>query len=139
MFELRLNEPQNFAKYRQGAIDAVRIQAYTSLEAVPYLSKRFLLKRYLDLSEEEMQENQEMWEQENMTADEIESTQANLRAVGVTNAGIQQDIDNLPPTDAEAGLEAGAEGVAGADISASSAAPSPVGSVAPSAPPAAET
>jgi hypothetical protein len=96
-----------------------------------------LLKRYLDLSEEELQENQEMWEQENMSADEIESTQANLRAVGVTNAGIQQDMDNLPPTDAEAGLEGGAEG--GADISASSAAPSPVGSVAPSAPPAAET
>jgi hypothetical protein len=136
LFELRLNEPQNFAKYRQGAIDAVRIQSFTSLEAVPYLSKRFLLKRYLDLSEEEMQENQEMWKEENSSPTDTEAVPANLRAAGVNTAGIEQDLDNLP--DADAGLEgeAGA-GELGGDASIPSgagtdtAAPSPVGSSAP--------
>jgi hypothetical protein len=105
LFELRFNEPQNFAKYRQSEIDGVRIQAFTSLEQVPYLSKRFLLKRFLDLSEEEMQENDELWAEENQTAKEAPAGEAGLRAVGVTNAGIQQDMDNLSVPEPEAGGE----------------------------------
>jgi hypothetical protein len=97
VFELRFNEPQNFAKYRQAEIDATRIQAFTQLEQTPYLSKRFLLKRYLDLSEEEMQDNEEMWNEENQSAEETTAPDAGLRAVGVTNAGIQQDLNNLAP------------------------------------------
>ena len=97
LFELRLNEPQNFAKYRQAEIDSSRISAFTQLESYPYLSKRFLLKRYLDLSEEELQENDEMWAEENQSAEETAAVEAGLRAVGVTNAGIQQDLDNLAP------------------------------------------
>jgi hypothetical protein len=96
LFELRLNEPQNFAKYRQADVDAVRITAFTQLEAFPYLSKRFLLTRYLDLSEEEMQQNDEMWAEEHSdgTTDASE-TDAGLRAVNVTPAGIESDMSNL--------------------------------------------
>jgi len=97
LFELRLNEPQNFAKYRQAEIDAARIQAYTQLEAIPYLSKRFLLERYLDLSEEEMQRNDELWAQENGSAADTTAPAAGLRNVGVTSAGLQQDTDALTP------------------------------------------
>ena len=97
VFELRLNEPQNFAKYRQAEVDAVRIQTFTQLEPIPYLSKRFLLERYLDLSEEEMQRNDELWAQENGSATDTQATDAGLRAVGVTNAGLQQDLDTLAP------------------------------------------
>jgi hypothetical protein len=97
LFELRFNEPQNFAKYRQAEVDATRIQAYTALEPIPYLSKRFLLKRYLDLSEEEMQENDEMWSEENGSAEDTTAPAAGLRSVGVTTAGIQQDLNNLEP------------------------------------------
>jgi hypothetical protein len=102
LFELRFNEPQNFAKYRQSEIDAVRIGAYTALEQIPYLSKRFLLERYLDLSEEEVQRNNELWKEENQTADDAAATEAGLRAVGVTTAGIQQDLENLEPAVAPA-------------------------------------
>jgi hypothetical protein len=109
VFELRFNEPQNFAKYRQAEIDATRIQAFTSLEQTPYLAKRFLLKRYLDLSEEEMQENEEMWNEENQSAEETRAPDAGLRAVGVTNAGIQQDLENLTPAEPTPGeMPAGA-------------------------------
>lgn len=97
LFDLRFNEPQNFAKYRQAEVDAVRIATFVQLEPVPYLSKRFLLERYLDLSEEEMTRNDELWAQENGTVDTTEIPAAGLRSVGVTNAGIQQDIDTLAP------------------------------------------
>ena len=107
LFDLRFNEPQNFAKYRQAEVDATRIQTFTALEPIPYLSKRFLLERYLDLSEEEMTRNDELWAQENGTIEDTEIPDAGLRAVGVTNAGIQQDLDSVaPPTDL--GVDAGA-------------------------------
>ena len=107
LFDLRFNEPQNFAKYRQAEVDATRIQTFTALEPIPYLSKRFLLERYLDLSEEEMTRNDELWAQENGTVADTEIPDAGLRAVGVTNAGIQQDLDAVaPPVDL--GVEAGA-------------------------------
>jgi len=108
LFELRFNEPQNFAKYRQAEVDAVRINTFTALEQIAYLSKRFLLERYLDLSEEEMQRNDELWAQENRTVVDTEIPSAGLRAVGVTNAGIQQDIE------ATTVPELGAEGAPGA-------------------------
>ena len=104
LFELRFNEPQNFAKYRQAEVDAVRINTFTALEPIPYLSKRFLLERYLDLSEEEMQRNDELWAQENGSVADTEIPDAGLRAVGVTNAGIQQDLEStaMPEPGAEA-------------------------------------
>jgi hypothetical protein len=97
LFDLRFNEPQNFAKYRQAEVDQVRITTFTQLEPIPYLSKRFLLERYLDLSEEEMTRNDELWAQENGTVKDTEIPEAGLRAVGVTNAGLQQDLDAVAP------------------------------------------
>ena len=129
LFELRMNEPQNFAKYRQSEIDAVRIQAFTALEPIPYMSKRFLMQRYLDLSEEEMQENQEMWEQETGVS-ETTAPEAGLRSVGVNAGGIQQDLDTLTPEAPPAeGEEAG-----GAMPPAEGASPTPAAPGAPSAP-----
>jgi len=113
LFELRFNEPQNFAKYRQAEVDAVRISAFTSLESVGYLSKRFLLERYLDLSEEEMQRNDELWAQENGKITDTEAPEAGLRAVGVTNAGITQDLETTAPPTEE--LPAGEEAAPAAE------------------------
>ena len=129
LFELRLNEPQNFAKYRQAEVDAARIQAFTSLEQTPYLSKRFLLERYLDLSEEEMQRNDELWAEEHNDKPDTTETDASLRAVGVTPAGIESDMGNLEMP------ELGAETVPGVEpggLPATGAAPA----VPASAPPA---
>jgi hypothetical protein len=129
LFELRFNEPQNFAKYRQAEIDQVRISTFTALEAYPYMSKRFLMERYLDLSEEELQRNSELWKEERGIVDEAGATEAGLRAVDVTTAGLQQDMDTFDTEEAaqEQGL-AGAEGaVTGATGMPGTA--SPVGGV----------
>ena len=127
LFELRLNEPQNFAKYRQAEVDAARIQAFTQLEAIPYLSKRFLLTRYLDLSEEEMQENDEMWAEEHNETPGTAETDAGLRAVGVTPAGIETDMGNLEMPELGAEAAAGTEPSALPATGAAPAAPAPAG------------
>ena len=128
LFELRLNEPQNFAKYRQAEVDAQRIQAFTQLEQIPYLSKRFLLTRYLDLSEEEMQENDQLWKEEHDDKPDNTDTDASLRAVGVTPAGIETDMGNLEMP--ELGAET-APGVEPGGLPATGAAPAAPGGASP--------
>jgi hypothetical protein len=145
LFELRFNEPQNFAKYRQAEIDNVRIGAFTSLEPIPYLSKRFLMERYLDLSEEEMQRNSEMWEEERGTSKPLSTGESGLRSVNVTPAGIESDAKALtPPEGADAEMETGSKpneldtGAAGQGMTGTTAAPpasaSPIGSLTPPTP-----
>jgi hypothetical protein len=99
LFDLRFNEPQNFAKYRQAEVDTARINSFTTLEPISYLSRRFLLERYLDLSEEELQRNDELWAQENSSPEDTQSPESSLRNIGVTNAGLQQDLDTLTPVE----------------------------------------
>ena len=128
MFEIKFPEPQNFAKYRQAELDTTAIGAFSSLEQVPYLSKRFILKRYLGLTEEEMQENEEMWNEEQSTGVKDKSDGADLRSVGVTPGGIASDLGNIEDMSAEEpGAEGGIEPAAGA-------APGPGGAAAPAPP-----
>jgi len=122
-FELRFNEPQNFSKYRETEMDGSRIQTFTQLEAFPYLSKRFLLQRYLGMSEEEMSENTKLWKEENIEAPT--AGVPNMRSVGITPGGIETDLENFAPeappeegVDAAGGGEEGGDGAldaAGAD------------------------
>lgn len=109
LFELRFNEPQNFAKHRQAEVDTVRIASFSQLEQIPYLSKRFLLERYLDLSEEEMARNDTLWAEEHADTETAAET-AGLRAVGVSPAGIDSDMSNLEMPGAEGDLGAAPPG-----------------------------
>ena len=38
---------------------------FTQMSAIPYISNRFAMKRYLGLSEEELAENERLWREEN--------------------------------------------------------------------------
>jgi hypothetical protein len=109
LFNLKLCPPQNFASYRQAELDTSRIQAFTQLETLPYLSKRFMMKRYLGLTEEEIVENEQMWREER-DQPELETTQGqDLRSIGITPAGLESDIaTGQELASAEFGLEAGA-------------------------------
>ena len=127
LFELKFNEPQNFAKYRQAEVDQVRINSFTALESYGYLSKRFLMERYLDLSEEEQQRNSEMWKEERGMVDDTQPSDASLRAVDVTTAGLQQDMDTFGAgAEAEPGATPGA--APGAEGAGTPGSASPVGS-----------
>ena len=104
MFGLKLNPPQNFAQYRQTEMDQARVNTFTAVADLPYMSKRFALKRYLGLSEEEMARNAELWAEENNVPQKKQSKANELRGGGVTQSGISSDLDQFeePTADAEA-------------------------------------
>ena len=103
MFELKLNPPQNFAQYRQTEMDQTRIQSFVQVAELPYMSKRFALKRYLGLTEEEMARNADLWAEENNVPQKKQSKNAQLRSGGVSKAGISSDLDQFeePTADPE--------------------------------------
>ena len=92
LFSIAFNPPQNFASYREAELDTTRVTTFTALEQVPYLSKRFLLKRYLGLTEEEISENEQLWTEERGTAEPAGTTGSDLRGVGVNPADFEGDI-----------------------------------------------
>jgi hypothetical protein len=102
LFELKFQPPQNFATYRQAELDNQRINTYGTISQQTYISKRFALKRYLGLSEEEIAENERMWAEENgKGAPTTTNSSGELRGVGVSQAGIESDAtalgDAVPP------------------------------------------
>ena len=104
MFEIKLNPPQNFAQYRQTEMDQARVGTFTQVAELPYMSKRFALKRYLGLTEEEMARNAEQWAEENNVPQKRQSKSNELRTGGVTQSGITSDLDQFeePTADPEA-------------------------------------
>ena len=107
LFTLRFNPPQNFAAYRQSELDSARVSTFTTMEAVPYISKRFALERFLGLSEEEIAKNEKLWEEENQEEVYSDPAGSDLRNVGVSTGDFQ--TDQTTADSIEAGEEAGAE------------------------------
>ena len=125
LFNIKLNPPQNFASYRQTELDATRIAAFVQLEPLPYLSKRFLLQRYLGLTKEEMVENEQMWKEEHAEPT-ISPEGKDMRSVGVTPGGMETDIDAGDQFGAEMGAdEMGDQAMDAAGGGAQSAPPVP--------------
>jgi hypothetical protein len=112
LFELKFNEPQNFAAYRQAELDTTRAAIFSQLQEMPHLSKRFALKRFLGLSEEEIKENERMWKEEN--GGKLQAPMdagAEMRSAGITPGGIATDVAGQ---DAEAAPDMAAAAEAGA-------------------------
>lgn len=64
IFNISLPDPANFALYRQAALDAELINSYNNIKEDKRLSGRFILKRYLGLSDDEIQMNEVMIKEE---------------------------------------------------------------------------
>ena len=101
MFEIKLNPPQNFAQYRQTEMDQARVNTFTAVAELPYMSKRFALKRYLGLTEEEMARNADLWAEENNVPQKKQTKNNELRTGGVTQSGIAGDLDQFEEPTAE--------------------------------------
>ena len=113
LFDLVFEEPQNFANYSQAEADGARIGTFLQLEPLPYFSKRWLMERYLGLSEQEMNENERLWSEEQGDVETAPAPGADLRSVGVTPGGISQDLETTAPP-AEPGAEGGVPGATAA-------------------------
>jgi hypothetical protein len=127
LFHITFCPPQNFASYREAELDTTRVGTYTTLEQIPYLSKRFLLKRYLGLTEEEIVDNETLWHEERSKPDAPGATGSDLRTVGVTPADMESDIGTGEEMAGmgEPGVEPPTGGVPGAVGSQPGAAVSP--------------
>lgn len=64
MYRIRLPDPSNFGKYRENELDSSLLNAYGTANGVDYLSKRFILSRYLKLSDEEIYRNERLKREE---------------------------------------------------------------------------
>jgi hypothetical protein len=110
IFDVKFNPPQNFASYRQAEMDTARAANFQNMVAVPFVSKRFAMKRFLGLSQEEIAENEQMWREENIDEGVTLSANAELRGVGVTANNIAGDLTGLantappPPAPGEEGM-----------------------------------
>ncbi len=108
LFDIRFNEPQNFSSSRQVELDNMRMGNFASLIDIPFMSKRFALKRFLGLSEAEMLENEEMWREENTDkteGDDDGMTGDNLRSVGVSPGDMDTDLAGFDDMEGEDDFE----------------------------------
>ena len=124
LFELKFNQPQNFAAYRQSELDTARAATFAQVVQIPHLSKRFALKRFLGLSEDEIKENERMWREENgANLKPSLDAQSELRGMGVTPGGMAADVGSQ---EAEAPVDMAAAAEPGADAGAAAAPEAPV-------------
>ena len=93
LFDIQFNPPQNFASYRQAEIDTARVTTFSTMAALPYMSTRFCMDRFLGLSQEEIKENQKLWREERLEPEETEAKGTDLRSVGISTGDIDSDIE----------------------------------------------
>jgi len=103
MFDVRFQPPQNFASYRQSEIDNARVPTYTQMSAIPYVSNRFAMKRFLGMTDEEIAENERLWREENDETLQTTETDAagEMRGAGISSAGISSDLGGIEDTTGE--------------------------------------
>ena len=108
IFDVKFNPPQNFASYRQAEMDTARVNTFAAMVNVPFVSKRFAMKRFLGMTQEEVAENEKLWKEENIDEDTKLSANAELRGAGITANGLSGELDsvstNAPPPGMEGGM-----------------------------------
>jgi hypothetical protein len=102
LFKLTFNPPQNFAAYRQSELDKDRVATFQTVEALPYISKRFAMQRFLGLSEDEITKNEKLWEEENSKEKLDEPKGKDLRSIGVSTSDIESDMSTAEELGGEA-------------------------------------
>jgi len=129
LFDLRFMEPQSFSEYRDIELNSQRLQAFTQVAETSYLSRRFVLEKYLGLSKDEIKENERMWKEENAGAApagamDIDTSNTDLASVGIR----QPNLTPLETKELETDLSAAEETPGGTEAA-------PVAGAAPTTPP----
>jgi hypothetical protein len=105
IFDLKFNPPQNFASYRQSEMDTARVNTFNTMMAIPWVSKRFAMERFLGLTREEIAQNESQWKEENIDDEDTLNASGELRSAGITANNMSGDISSLssppPPPEGE--------------------------------------
>ena len=101
LFDVTFNPPQNFAAYRQSEIDQIRVTVFTQMAALPYISTRFAMERFLGLNQEEIKKNEKLWHEERTKPSDEDSDAkgSDLRSIGLSTSDIEGDLEtaeNMP-------------------------------------------
>ena len=97
MYRIRLPEPSNFGKYKELEVDGSLLSQYGTADGIQYLSKRFILSRYLQLGDDEIIQNERMLREEK----------------GMDPDGTEEDYPALYGTPGEEGMGGGLGGMGG--------------------------
>lgn len=98
LFDLHFTEPQSFSEYRQLELDSAKINMFSALADTRFISKRYLLMRYLGWSEAELAENERMWKEERNRLSGRASSDSMAGAAGLSDIGITSSgIENMSP------------------------------------------
>lgn len=121
LFQLGFTEPQSFSEYRKLELDAARINTFTALTDISFVSKRFILKTYLGWTEEQLAENERMWKEERSRLTKTIAPESNLGSapaglsdVGITSSGIGDMAPDAEPDADE--MDSGDQGVLDSEI-----------------------
>ena len=125
IFDIKFNPPQNFASYRQAEMDTARVNTFNTMMAIPYISKRFAMERFLGLTREEVAENETLWKEENVADEDVLNASGELRGAGITANNISGDLSSLGTATAPPPPEAGAAPAEGSGAEAASPTPPP--------------
>ncbi len=102
IFKLVLPEPQNFAMYRQAALDSDLISSFKSIEETGYMSKRFMLERYLGLTKDDIARNEALLKQERGILDDVEMNVTDVQQIYDPQVFDSRDkIEVVPKAEAE--------------------------------------
>ena len=101
MFDLDFNVPQHFSDFAKLERDGALINVFEPLSNIKYLSRKFVLKRFLGLTDEEISINESLWCEENQDITENngpESAGASSGASGLDSLGIRPDSSSEMPS-----------------------------------------
>lgn len=137
-FKLSFLPPQSFSEYREIEVNNARAAVFSQLAEVTYLSRRFTLKKYLGLTDEEIVENEQMWQEENPDSGASAGASATGMPADTTGIG-SSDLNSVGierPTDQDLGQLEGqpAEEPAPGAAPVNTGGASPLGSAAPPSP-----
>lgn len=112
-FDINFVKPQSFSEYRQIELDTAQMAVFQSVADVPYLSKRFVMKRFMGLSDTEIKENEKMWrEEKGINIDIVKSSMSD----GGTNLPNDDEIEELEQDESDLAAEEEANAQDGDDM-----------------------
>ena len=112
LFELIFVEPQNFSKFRQIEVDGSQMGIFAQAVQVPFLSKRFAMKRYLGLTDAEILENEKMYIEESGLENPMGADDPSMIDVGVRPSeldSLEPDMSGIDDMESDMPMEPGAE------------------------------
>lgn len=90
-FFVKLLEPMNFRQYRQAEIDQMLLSNLQAADAIQYLSKRYILSRFMQLDDNEITTNELLARQERGL---VKTPKADIvELYGAESAGVTMDSD----------------------------------------------